>query len=315
MNGRLLQGIVPPLGTPLADRDALDVAGLERMIEHVIGGGVHALFMLGTTGEAMSLSGRLRREVITRSVRQVDRRVPVAVGVSDTSLAETIELARFAAESGADAIVVGVPCYVPPTQGELIAYVRTIVGEQPLPVLLYNIPVLTKVGFEVETVVRLAEEERILGIKDSGGDLEYIQRIIARVARGGWSVLVGAQRLFVDAMRTGAHGGVCGGANLYPRAFVELYDAARGDDLRRVERLSPVLERLDGIYRIGPPGVASVIRGMKAALACRGICSGRMAAPFEGYDAAQREEVERRLGEIDAMLSGAPPDAARERAG
>src|SRR5207253_453780 len=140
--------------------------------------------------------------------RQVNRRIPVAVGVGDTSLVETIELARFAAESGADAVVVGVPCYLPPSQEELIEYVRGIVGEQPLPVVLYNIPVLTKVGFGVETVVRLAEEPKVVGIKDSGGDLEYVRSVIARLGRADWSILVGVESLLLRAMRCGAHGGV-----------------------------------------------------------------------------------------------------------
>jgi 4-hydroxy-tetrahydrodipicolinate synthase len=125
------------------------------------------------------------------------------------------------------------------------------------------------------------------------------------VGRADWTVLVGAQRLLVPAMRLGAHGGVCGGANIYPRAFVDLYDAARGGDVGRVEQLSAVVERLDGIYRIGAPGVASVIRGVKTALACRGICSGRTAAPFAEYGPEQRAEVERQLAEIDRFLSSA----------
>src|SRR5207237_759825 len=183
--------------------------GMVGGVAVVSGGGVHGIFLLGTSGEAMSLSGRLRREVIARGVRQVNRRIPVAVGVGDTSLVETIELARFAAESGADAVVVGVPCYLPPSQEELIEYVRGIVGEQPLPVVLYNIPVLTKVGFGVETVVRLAEEPKVVGIKDSGGDLEYVRSVIARLGRADWSILVGVESLLLRAMRCGAHGGVC----------------------------------------------------------------------------------------------------------
>ena len=95
-----LTGIVPPLITPLRDRDALDEPGLERLIEHVLGGRVSGLFILGTTGEGPSLGYRLRRELIERTCRQVRGRVPVLVGITDTAVVEALDLARCAAEAG-----------------------------------------------------------------------------------------------------------------------------------------------------------------------------------------------------------------------
>ena len=89
-----LCGIVPPVVTPLLDRDTLDVAGLERVLEHILTGGVSGLFLLGTTGEAQGLSYRLRREVIERACRQVAGRVPVLVGITDTAFVESVGLAR-----------------------------------------------------------------------------------------------------------------------------------------------------------------------------------------------------------------------------
>ncbi|MHC4569171.1 MAG: dihydrodipicolinate synthase family protein, partial [Planctomycetota bacterium] len=96
-----LRGIIPPLVTPLLDRDTLDTAGLERLIEHVLAGGVHGLFILGTTGEAPSLSYRLRYEVIDRVCGQVAGRVPVLVGITDTSFVESANIARKAEDAGA----------------------------------------------------------------------------------------------------------------------------------------------------------------------------------------------------------------------
>ena len=95
-----LEGIIPPLVTPVSDCDQLDVAGLERIIEHVIAGGVSGLFILGTTGEAPSLNNRLRRELITHTCQQVKGRLPVLVGITDTSLAEALALAAACSRSG-----------------------------------------------------------------------------------------------------------------------------------------------------------------------------------------------------------------------
>ena len=95
---RSLSGIVPPMITPLRDRDALDIAGLERLVEHIIGGGVQGLFILGTSGEGPGLSYRLRREVIQHVCKQVRGRIPVLVGITDTAFAESVAIARYAVQ-------------------------------------------------------------------------------------------------------------------------------------------------------------------------------------------------------------------------
>ena len=221
------RGIYPPMVTPLLDRDTLDAAGLERLIEHILGGGVHGLFILGTTGEAPSLSYRLRRELIERTCRQVRSRAPVLVGITDTAFVESVSLARYAADMGAQAVVLAPPYYFPAGQVELVEYVRHLVAELPLPVFLYNMPMMTKVVIETETIRQLMDQQRIIGVKDSSGDLAYFDRLL-KVAKGrpDWSVLVGPEDLLAETVQRGGHGGVNGGANLLPRLFVDLYDAA-----------------------------------------------------------------------------------------
>ncbi|HLX70350.1 MAG TPA: dihydrodipicolinate synthase family protein, partial [Verrucomicrobiae bacterium] len=128
-----LTGIIPPMLTPLRGRDELDVVGLERLIEHIISGGVSGLFILGTTGEGPSLSYRLRRELIERVCKQVNRRVQVLVGITDTSFVESINVARLATQAGADALVAAPPYYLPEAQPELQEYLDHLVSELPLP--------------------------------------------------------------------------------------------------------------------------------------------------------------------------------------
>ena len=165
------KGIIPPLVTPLAGRDQLDRPGFERLIERVIAGGVHRIFILGTTGEAPSLSYRLRREVIERACRQVDGRVPVLVGITDTSSVESVHLAEFAGAHGAAALVLTTPYYFPAGQTELIAYIEDLMPRLPLPLLLYNMPSMTKIWFEIGTLKHLSTLEGIVGMKDSSSDI------------------------------------------------------------------------------------------------------------------------------------------------
>ena len=212
-----LQGIVPPLVTPLSARDALDIEGLGRLLDHVISGGVSGVFILGTTGEAPSLSYRLRREMIAETLRIVAGRVPVLVGVTDTAFVESVELAQYAADCGADAAVLTTPYYFPAGQTELTAYVQNIAPLIPLPMMLYNMPGLTKVWFDIETLRTLSAIDSIVGVKDSSGDMNYFAELCKlKTQRPDWTFLLGPEALLAEAHALGGDGGVNGGANFAP---------------------------------------------------------------------------------------------------
>lgn len=303
-----LLGIVPPIVTPLLGRDTLDVAGLERLVENVIAGGVSGLFLLGTTGEAPSLSYRLRRELVERVCRQNASRVPLFVGITDTAFVESLELARHAAEAGADAVVLAPPYYLPPGQPELQEYLEHLLAELPLPLFLYNFPGLTKVTIELETVRRLLDQPRVAGIKDSSGNLIYFKRL-ARMAkaRPDWTLLMGPEELLADAVFAGGHGGVNGGANVFPQLYVELCRAAQAGDLARARELQGrVLRVSEALYTVGRHPSA-VIKGIKCALSCLNLCSDVMAEPFHHFEAAERRRIEELLPELMEFTRDLPP--------
>jgi 4-hydroxy-tetrahydrodipicolinate synthase len=293
------EGIIPPMVTPLRDRDALDVPGLERLVEHMLAGGIHGLFVLGTTGEAPSLSYRLRRELVDRVCRQVQGRVPVLVGITDTALVESLALARHAAEAGAQAVVAAPPFYFPAGQPELLHYVEHLTTELPLPLFLYNMPMMTKVAFAPQTVRQLLGNARIVGVKDSSGDLGYFEQLLAVAReRPDWSVLVGPEHLLADAVERGGQGGVNGGANLCPRLFVELYAAACRRDAPRITALRQEVFKLGQIYQVGRHASA-IIKGLKCALSLRGICEDVLAEPFHRFESPEREKVRQLLEQLD----------------
>lgn len=306
MATRRFHGIIPPMVTPLRDRDALDDDGLQRLVEHVIRGGVDGLFILGTTGEAPSLSYRLRRELISRVCRLVNGRVPVLVGITDTAFVETVNLARHAAEAGAAAAVLATPYYFPAGQTELTGYVRNIVEQLPLPLVLYNMPSLTKVWFELETLQQLASIDRIVGIKDSSGDLEYFGRLMSlRELRPDWSIMIGPEAMLPQAMKLGGDGGVTGGGNIYPKLFVECYRACAAGDEARVSRLSPIINDLQRIYDIGKYA-SRFIKATKCSLSLLGICDDFMAEPFHRFHPPERERVRAILDTITPRVEPSP---------
>jgi dihydrodipicolinate synthase/N-acetylneuraminate lyase len=294
-----LKGIIPPLATPLSAPDELDEAAVEQLVEHVVAGGVHGLFLLGTCGEGPSLSYRLRRQLVERVCRQVDSRIPVLVSITDTSLAETLAAAQHATDAGADTLVLAPPYYYPIEQSDLVAYVLRVVGEVPLPLVLYNMPSLTKLAFDAESVRRLMQEEAIVGLKDSSGDLKYFQSIRQLSStRPDWTLLMGPEHLLSRSLELGGDGGVSGGANVCPQMFVQIYEAAFANcDTAIAEQkgvfshLVDQADRLGRIYRIGPPTASSVIKGLKSALSVLGICENVVAEPLKPHTPQERDQV------------------------
>lgn len=212
-------GIYTPLVTPLAGQDSLDVAGLERVLEHVLGGGVHGIFLLGTTGEGPLLSPRLQLEVLERTAAIMNRRVPLMVNVTGASFTGNLKLAAAAADAGAAAVVYAGPLYAPLTQSALVAHVERFAAQSPLPLFLYNMPSHTHLTFEIPSVVRLAESGSVVGLKDSSGDLLYLQKL-TRALGPGFPVFVGPEEMLYPALLAGVAGGVNGGSNLFPHIFV-----------------------------------------------------------------------------------------------
>lgn len=306
MNWKPLTGIVPPLVTPLDDRDTIDRPGTERLLEHVIAGGVSGVFILGSTGEGPSLSYRLRREFIRLTCRIVNGRVPVLVGVTDTAFVESIELAAVAKEAGAAAAVLTTPYYFPAGQTELTLYIDHVVEEISLPLMLYNMPSLTKIWLEIGTLRGLARHDKIVGVKDSSGDLEYFGKLATlKQLRPDWTIMIGPEHLMPQAVALGGDGGVNGAANFYPDLFVSLYKAAAEGDDAKVAAIMKRVDALQEIYNVGKYG-SRFIKATKCACSLLDICSDKLAEPFNHFLPPQRAKVKAIL---DSLPEISPMDS------
>ncbi len=294
---RPLRGVVPPMITPLSAPDTLDAAGLERLINHILAAEVSGLFILGTTGEAPALSYRLREELIGQTCRLVRGRVPVFVGVTDTTCRECVRLASKAADAGADAVVLAPPYYFPASQTEIGDFIAQVASESPLPVLLYNAPSNTRHVLEPETVRRLADSPNIAGLKDSGFNMIYFHTLVWMFRdRPDFTLLVGPEELTAEAVLLGGHGGMCGGSNFWPYLYVDLYKAAAAGKLAEVNRLHQRVMQISAtVYQVAPGEPSSYLRGLKCAVSLMGICGDLLAEPVPPYPPGQREEVRRHL--------------------
>jgi len=294
---RPLRGIIPPMATPLASIDALDLPGLEILVEHILGGGAHALFLLGTTGEGPALSYRVRRELIERVCAQVGTRVPVLVGITDSAYAESLHLAEFAAKSGAAAVVAAPPFYFQISQSDILRLIESLAKESALPLYLYNQPELTKISFQPKTVARAAEIPNVWGLKDSSGHMSYLKEVLSLVGKAHpeFSILVGPEHLLAEALLCGAHGGVPGGANIYPTLPVRLYQAFLDGRYDEMQELQAQMVRIgDPIWNASEtePGY---LRRLKCALSVLGLCSGVPTWPYQQSTQDERRQIEEHL--------------------
>ena len=285
--------------TPLKDWDTLDNQGIEKLINHILKGGVHGLFVLGTTGEAPSLSHQLRKEVIKRTLDQVGTKVPVLVGITDTSFIETINIAEFAAEAGASAVVLAPPYYFPAGQFELIEYIEHLEQRLPLPLFLYNMPSHTKMIFEPETVKKASELPGVIGLKDSSGNMVYFHQLQQLFRdQDDFKLFVGPEELLGETLVLGGHGGVCGGANLIPELYVSMYETSKGGDLKKMGELHErIMQVSSSIYSVGKYK-SSYLKGLKCALSIMDLCNDFMAEPFHKFREPERGIIRQHLIEL-----------------
>jgi 4-hydroxy-tetrahydrodipicolinate synthase len=296
-NHQPLCGIIPPLVTPLTDNETLDVESLENLIEHLIAGGVNGLFILGTTGEEQSLSYGVRKKMIQESARINHGRLPLLVCVTDTSIVESIRLAHVAADCGADGVVSAPPYYFATGQPELAQFYEELVPQLPLPVFLYNMPSHVKVSFSPDTVRRIAKNPQVVGFKDSSANTVYFQSVLyAMRERKDFAMLVGPEEITGESVLLGAHGGINGGANMFPELYVAMYEAARRADVARVCQLQQLIMQIStSIYTVGQHG-SSYLKGLKCALSLLGVIKDDfVASPFYKFNEPEREKIRRAL--------------------
>ena len=273
-------GIIPPVVTPLRTFDQLDLSAVEHIVGHLLSGGVNGLFVLGTTGEGPSLNYQIRYEMVERTCEVVKGNAPVLVGVTDTSLQESIDLARHAASSGAAAVVAAAPYYFQTSQKAVFDWFTALADASPLPLMLYNMPGCVEIVLSLDTIERLSAHDNIVGVKDSGGDLSYFRQLCQQFQHEDFAVFMGPEELIPQAVEAGADGGVCGGGNLLPSVYVKLFNAAKNGDAAEIKRLVAIVDQMfQHIYKC-PNGNMNLIPALKYAMSQAGLCSNVIAPPL-----------------------------------
>jgi 4-hydroxy-tetrahydrodipicolinate synthase len=275
MNADFIQGVVTPLITPVDAEERVCETGLRNQIEHVLRGGVHGVFVVGSTGEFYGIDYDEKKRATEITIDQVRGRVPVYVGASAITTREGIKLSKMAETAGAQAVTILTPMFISPSEEELYKHFRTIAESTALPVLVYNNPERTGINMSANFVERLAEIPNLVGAKDSSGDLTLTSEYIRRTRSKGFKILAGRDTLILATLVYGGVGAVAATSNIAPSLVVEIYNRFKAGDIPGA---------LEAQYKLAPLriafGLGSFPVVMKDALNLMGIHAGDPIKPI-----------------------------------
>ncbi len=289
INPKLLRGVVPPVCTPFTSDYEVDEKSLRRLVNHLIEGGVHGLFVLGSTSEVAYLTDKRRADVIRIAIDETAGRVPVVAGAIDMTTLRVNEHVRAAVDAGIDGIVITAPFYARTHPEEIALHFRLVKKEcGDVPLYAYDIPVAANnVKLETATVLKLAKEGVIQGLKDSSGMDAGIRAVILGAQQMGLNefvVLTGSELTVDSALMAGAHGVVPGIGNVDPAGYVKIFDLVAAGDYKAARAEQERLFEMFNLIYVGSMARmsigASALGAFKASLKHLGIIEdARMAPP------------------------------------
>jgi 4-hydroxy-tetrahydrodipicolinate synthase len=291
------KGIIPAVITPLTAEEKFNEKAMRKLINYLIDGGVHGLFVTGTTGEFYGLTPEEKREILQVTMDETKGRVPVYAGTNGITTRESIMLTQMAEECKVDAVSVLTPMFVTPNQEQLYKHFKDIAASTSLPVILYNNPPKTAVNLAPATVAKLAEIPNVVSIKDSSGDLTLTAEYIRLTQdRKDFSVLMGRDTLIYGALLYGATGSIASCANVVPRLCADIYEKYMVGDLEGALKAQFALAPLRIAFSIGTfPAV------IKESLTLLGIEAGPCMDPAGPMTHSEREQLSKVLIEMGLL--------------
>ncbi len=285
------RGVIPALTTPFHDDQSLDADSFGILAETVIADGVDGLLVNGCTGESWSLSDDERFTVFRTGAQAAKGKLPVIAGCSAIFAREAIHKIEQAAKAGCDIAMVSAPWYVIPGQEEIADHYRKIVAASPLPILLYNIPRRTGVHLSLELIDRLADEPKVIGIKESSKDWGTLSSVIRRVG-DRISVFAGYASFFgLAALCEGAVGYMDSGTPVFGKLSPQFYKAVVTGDLETARRIQSDMADMLTLFF----GLGTFPASVKASLDLIGRPGGRTRDPIRPLTPAQRGELRKAM--------------------
>jgi 4-hydroxy-tetrahydrodipicolinate synthase len=280
-------GIYAAMATPLTRDGEIDPAGVRNVVNYLFDNGVTGLSILGSTGEGPALSIRQRQEALDASLEATNGRGAVFSGAAGTVVSEVIDSLKTIAGTGGRGALVPPPYYYRLDTAGIIAYYERIAEASPVPIIIYNIPSMTKLQIPPEAVAQLIEHPNIMGLKDSGGDFGYFSTL-ARIAdgNGGFTLYTGSDAMLASSLFVGGHGLIGGAVNIVPDILVDLYRSYQNGDYAKAVALQEEVAKAGAATRVG-----TFPAPMKGQYALKGLCERYTAAPIPPLTDDEMEQL------------------------
>lgn len=294
-----IRGVVPPIITPVDENEKVDEKGLRRLTEHCIENGIHAIFVAGSNGECMALTQEERNRAIRIVLDQVDGRVPVLAGVMDASTPRVIDnIKAFEQMGGTTAVITPVFYARHATQDESVRLFEDVADNTSCDLFIYNIPPFTGQTLTAETIFKIAEIDKVVGYKDTSGRFPDFIKCLRHFKGTDFQLLQGATNLAIPSLIMGADGYVPSLAPLFPRPYVEMYNAAVRNDVEEVMKWGEIVDATCEIYPMAKSQTAST----KYAISKLGFLSERVIRPTEPITDGERKRIDRKLEELKEYI-------------
>src|ERR1035437_8590504 len=289
-----LKGTGVAIVTPFAKNGSVDYAGLTKLINHIIEGKVEYLVVLGTTGEAATLTSEEKQQILTHVIKETNKRVPLVLGIGGNNTQEVINTIKHSNLSAFAAILSVSPYYNKPSQEGIYQHYKAIAKSTKKPIILYNVPGRTASDITAETTLKLANDfKNIVAIKEASGSIDQCMTIIKNKPKN-FLVISGDDNLTLPLLACGADGVISVLANAYPKYFSEMVRCGLKGDFSTARKLHyKTFEITNQLFADGNPG------GIKRALELLKICGPDMRLPL----VKPNENVQQKLKELIANLA------------
>lgn len=297
---KAVHGVIPPIITPLDEKERVDEEGFRKLLRYCVDGGLHGIFVAGSNGETMALTQEERNHAIRIAIDEAGKDVPVICGVMDSSTKRVIDNIKALEQMGGQYAVITPVFYARhATQDETVRHFEEISRETNISLVIYNIPPFTSQTLTPETIFRIAEIDKVVGYKDSSGRMGDFMKCLKHFrGRDDFFLMQGSTPLSAASMLLGADGYVPSLAPAFPLPFVRMYEAGARGDIEATIAWNDVLMETDKIYPMAKNQTAST----KYAIARHGFTDKRVAMPSEPITEAEMAKIDAQIERVLAMI-------------
>jgi dihydrodipicolinate synthase/N-acetylneuraminate lyase len=284
------KGVIIPMITPCNKNLLIDLQSIVKILDVFIKTNVSP-FVLGTTGESVSISESQKTLLVKSVVQYVNKRVKTYAGISGNCLQESIENAKSYANLGVDAVVAHLPFYYPLSSNQMMQYYEQLANSIPCPLILYNNPITTKQSVPLEVIDLLSHHPNIAGIKDSERGMERLDQSINLWSnRADFSHFVGWAAQSAYGLLQGADGIVPSTGNVTPKLYSDLYNAATADDSEKANELQEKANQISEIYQ-KDRNLSQSIPALKTMMSAFGLCEPFVLPPMYDLDLQDQQQI------------------------